>query len=212
MTTKQKITLVFFITVVVVALVPYLLGFVAPNLGIVKFLKKFNIPLLCIVFAAVAMAIGLAEDKAVLKLMPWNMIVTVCGFSMLVSIAGQAGLIDFLGNWINGNVNPNIMTYLMIIAGGLMSFVASGATVVFPALFPLVPLVVAGTSLNPAGLFAAIVVGSTATAVSPFSQGGARALGHIYDEEGRQKTFIPLVIISFAVLAMQLLFTVFGLY
>jgi len=116
----------------------------------------------------------------------------VCGVGMLISVAIKAGTIVMLSQWVGDTFNPAILPVVVCVVAGIMSFFASTMGVVTPALFPIVPALAIATGINPAILFAAIVLGAQATSLSPFSSGGSLVLSSA-EEEDRPTLYTQLM-------------------
>jgi di/tricarboxylate transporter len=112
---------------------------------------------------------------------------------MLISVAIKAGTIQILAKWIGGNMPAFLVPIALSIVGGIMSFFSSTLGVVTPALFPIIPSIVAATGINPMVLFICVVIGAQATAISPFSSGGSLLLGSCTSEEDRNSLFSNLM-------------------
>jgi di/tricarboxylate transporter len=112
---------------------------------------------------------------------------------MLISVAIKAGTIKILAGWVTSNLSPFLVVVVMTIVGSIMSFFSSTLGVVCPTLFPIVPSITASSGLSPMLIFTAIVIGSQATAISPFSSGGALTLGSCSDEDERKQLFYDLI-------------------
>lgn len=174
---KQKTTLKLIFTMVfIVLLVPILKVIMPGNETIVFINSKMNIGLIAILFSIIALMLDLGKQKDVVAKVPWETIIMICGVGMLISIAIKAGTIGLLAGWIGTNIPVFMIPVALCLVGGAMSFFASTLGVVAPALFPIIPAIALSTGLNPAILFAAIIVGAQATSVSPFSSGGSLIL------------------------------------
>lgn len=175
---KQKSNLKLIYTMVfIVLLVPVLKAIMPGNETIAFVNSKMNIGLIAIVFSIIALMMDLGKQKEVVAKVPWETIIMICGVGMLISIAIKAGTIELLSGWIGTNIPKAMVPVVLCLVGGSMSFFASTLGVVAPALFPIIPAIAVSTGLNPAILFAAIIVGAQATSVSPFSSGGSLILG-----------------------------------
>jgi di/tricarboxylate transporter len=205
---KQKSNLKLIYTMVfIVLLVPILKAIMPGNTTIAFINSKMNIGLIAIVFSIIALMMDLGKQKEVVAKVPWETIIMICGVGMLISIAIKAGTIELLSGWIGTNIPKAMVPVVLCLVGGSMSFFASTLGVVAPALFPIIPALAVSTGLNPAILFAAIIVGAQATSVSPFSSGGSLILG-AEREENKDVLFNQLL---FKGAPLSLIFaTIFG--
>ncbi|WP_319370061.1 SLC13 family permease [uncultured Ilyobacter sp.] len=175
---KQKTNLRLIYTMVFLVLLVPVLNILIPGNETIKFVNsKMDIGLIAIIFSIIALMMGLGKQKEVVAKVPWETIIMICGVGMLISIAIKAGTIELLSGWIGTNIPKPMVPVALCIVGGSMSFFASTLGVVAPALFPIIPAIAVATGLNPAILFASIIVGAQATSVSPFSSGGSLLLG-----------------------------------
>lgn len=180
---KQKTNLRLIYTMVFIVLLVPVLNILIPGNETIKFVNsKMDIGLIAIVFSIIALMMDLGKQKEVVSKVPWETIIMICGVGMLISIAIKAGTIELLSGWIGTNIPKPLVPVALCIVGGSMSFFASTLGVVAPALFPIIPAIAVATGLNPAILFASIIVGAQATSVSPFSSGGSLLLGAERDE------------------------------
>jgi len=155
--------------------------------------------------ALVAFLLKLAEPKAVMKRVPWDLILTIAGMSTLIKVLINCGITDMVANvFANGNI-PNIIVPAMffLCAGCITLF--SNFTVIYPLLMPLVPVVAQATGINSITLFTAMAFGSGLPGISPFSTGGACCLSGIADEQERQKMVPKLFIMSLVIMAVTAL-------
>jgi len=190
---KQNTTLKLVIAMVVIVLVPPLLKIALPDSQTIAFIaKKVDIAFLAIIFSVIAMFLRLGDQKEAVIKIPWETILMVCGVGMLISVAIKAGTIVMLSQWVGDTFNPAILPVVVCVVAGIMSFFASTMGVVTPALFPIVPALAIATGMNPAILFAAIVLGAQATSLSPFSSGGSLVLSSA-EEEDRPTLYTQLM-------------------
>ena len=187
---KQKTTLYLIILMMVIVLAAPISHMILPHNKIITFINsKMDIGLIAIVLSVVAFMLKLGDEKKVIANVPWSTLIMICGVGMLISVAIKAGTIKILASWIGTNVPIFMVPIAMCIVGGIMSFFSSTLGVVTPALFPIVPSIVAATGINPMILFTCIVIGAQATAISPFSSGGSMSLGACANEEDRTGLF-----------------------
>lgn len=192
--TKQKTTLSLIILMMVIVLAAPIAHIIFPDSKTVAFINsKIDIGLIAIAFSVVALMLKLADEKQVVAKVPWGTLIMICGVGMLISVAIKAGTIKILASWIGSNIPVVLVPIALCVIGGIMSFFSSTVGVVTPALFPIIPSVVSATGLNPMLLFACIVIGAQATAISPFSSGGSLLLGACSSEEDRTQLFPKLL-------------------
>lgn len=191
---KQRTNLNLIIAMVVIILSAPILHLVFPSNEIITLINsKMDVGLVAIILAVVASFLKLADEKQVIAKVPWNTLIMICGVGMLIAVAIKAGTIDLLASWVGTNIPIALIPISMCVIAGIMSFFSSTLGVVCPALFPIVPAIVAATGLNPMALFTCIVIGAQATSFSPFSSGGAMILSSCPNEDERTKLFPRLM-------------------
>lgn len=184
---EQRITLTMTLIMMVIVLLPPVLSLVLPGNDVIAFANsKMDIGLVATVFSVIALLLRLGEEKKVMSSLPWSTIIMICGVGMLIALAIEAGTIDLIGSWIGNNIPPFLVPVVFGLVAAAMSLFASTLGVVAPALFPLVPAIASSLALDPMVLFIAIVVGSQATSISPFSSGGSLILGSCPDDVERE--------------------------
>ena len=191
---NQKTTLYLIILMMVIVLAAPVLHMILPQNKAITFINsKMDIGLIAIVLSVVALMLKLADEKKVIAKVPWSTLIMICGVGMLISVAIKAGTIKILASWIGANMPSFLVPIALCIVAGIMSFFSSTLGVVTPALFPIIPSLVATTGINPMILFTCVVIGAQATAISPFSSGGSLVLGSCATEEDRTDLFPRLM-------------------
>lgn len=182
----KKNLIIIIIVVSLVVLPAFLSKFIgAPWLA--TFARYADIQMLGMIGFVVCSLMKLADEKTVIKAVPWGTIILVGGIATLMSVATTAGVVDVISNWLNGSVPTFAIPAFLCILGGFLSFFSGGVNTVFPMLAPIVPALVAGTGLRPVTLFIAILLGACYTALSPFSTGGAIFMSNCPDDKVRSK-------------------------
>ena len=109
-----------------------------PESEICQTLSAIGQPQIVMTFGAIIamlMKVGPA-DKAV-KALPVNTVLMISGFTMMMSVAQNAGLVDALAHVMSGNIPDVLLKPMFLVVAGSMSFFCSGTGVVFPLLFPV---------------------------------------------------------------------------
>lgn len=191
---QQKITLALTLSMMAIVLAAPLATIIFPGNPTVRFINsKIDIGLIASVFSVIALLLKLGDGKKAVASLPWDTLIMICGMGMLISVAIKAGAIDQLSHFISGNVPVVLVPIILGIVAAIMSLFASTLGVVTPALFPTVPALASSLSIDPMLLFVAIVLGSQATSISPFSSGGSLILGSAPDE-ARHSLFSDLLL------------------
>ena len=194
-TAKQKTNLILILVMIAVVLLFPILHIIFPASAGIKFINsKIDVGLTAIVFSAIALFLKLAPQDEVIKKVPWNTIIMICGVGMLINVAIEAGTLDLMASWAGSSLPVFVVPIAFSIIGSIMSFFSSTLGVVCPALFPLVPALAAATSINPLIIFSSIVIGAQSSAISPFSSGGSLVLGTCTSDEERTSMFPPSLI------------------
>jgi Na+/H+ antiporter NhaD/arsenite permease-like protein len=158
--TQQRLTLVAFLAVAVVALI------FDKNIGFVA------------ITAAVLLAmLSASEHRTAVEQIAWPTVLLVAGVSTYATILTEAGSPEFVGGWAAGLGAAILGALILCYVGGVVSAFAS-STALLPVIIPIaIPLIAEGGIS--AGLFiAALVVSSTIVDVSPFSTNGALMLAN----------------------------------
>lgn len=173
--------------VVFLVVVPSLLTKLVKNDALSFAASRLDIQMLSFAGFVVCVLMGLADQKAVIKSVPWNTIILVGGIGTLMNVATGAGVVDVISGWLNSSVPEGLMVAFMTLLGGFLSFFSGGINTVFPMLAPIVATTVAGTAIKPVTMFIGILLGACYTALSPFSTGGAIFMSNCQDEKIRAK-------------------------
>ena len=189
---KQSIVLIF-IMMAIVLIVP-ILNLLFPHVEMISFLNaRIDIGFIAIFFTIISLFLKLADEKTVIRFVPWNTLIMICGVGMLISLGVKVGVIDELTEWLSTNVPIWMIPILVFIISAIMSVFASTLGVVAPALFPIVPTLAAASGLNPLLLFVCIVVGAQSSSISPFSSGGSLILGSSPNDIDKDKLLNSLL-------------------
>ena len=123
----QKKTFRLLITCSAVIVVCVTLGMLFPESEICQTLSAIGQPQIVMTFGAIiAMLVGPA-DKAV-KALPVNTVLMISGFTMMMSVAQNAGLVDALAHVMSGNIPDVLLKPMFLVVAGCMSFFCSGTS------------------------------------------------------------------------------------
>ncbi|MBQ3693272.1 MAG: hypothetical protein II884_00655 [Synergistaceae bacterium] len=190
---RQTFTLMILMMIVLLAF-PILKSIMSSNKTIAMLNSKIDVGLVGIIFAVIALLMKLAPQKEAIARIPWNTIIMIAG--MLIAVAVKAGTINELSSWIGSNVSVALVPIAFSFVAAFMSFFSSTTGVVTPALFPLIPALAASTGLSAEALFAATVLGSQSSAISPFSSGGSLIMASCGKEDERVSLFNRLMFLA----------------
>lgn len=133
-----------------------------------------NLGLAAFATAAVLVLIGAADDAAMLRQVPWSVIVLVCGVSTLVGVLEGTGGLDLFSAALAAVATPSSINGTIAFITGLISTYSSTSGVVYPTFLPTIPALV--TRLgggDPLQIALSINVGAALVDVSPLSTLGA---------------------------------------
>lgn len=211
LSSQQVKTAVVIVFGLVIAVVLPLLQTLMPSVKIFGTLKSAIEPsLLFCVLLVLSLLLKLGNEKKALNFVPWGTIILVCGTGMLVSVAKNAGAIDYLSAWVSGNLSPFMAKLVIGLCAGAMSFFSSTLGVVGPTLIPFIPGIATATGVSATALISAIMVGGHFAGVSPFSTGGAMTMAGETDEGKKNKLFVSLMALSIGSIVFAAILTVIG--
>lgn len=176
----------FFTIMVAFGVIAAILGF-HQDIGLSTF---FGAALLLICKAA-------DQDKAI-KGVSWNVMLLLCGISMLIYVIKASGGVDTVEDSIIRNMTAGNAGAFMALLAGAMSFVSSSSVVVMPTIIPFVPeaAAIVNGSASPLFLTATVIIGTHTVPYSPASTMGSIGLA-LSSAENRYKIFLKLVITAF---------------
>lgn len=142
---------------------------------------KYDVGLVCFTLSLVLLLLGMVNEKAALKLVPWSTLILICGVSVLMTVTTELGGIDLLADLLASLMVPFTAAPIMGLTAGIMSWFSSANGVVFPTLIPTVPAIAAnvGGNVSSVELVMAIVGGATVAGISPMSTGGSLILASV---------------------------------
>jgi len=211
---EQKINLAIIAIVVVLVVGSAVIKQINPTPFTKKLATNFSIQFTALIGFLVCFIFKLSDTKAVMKRIPWDLILTVGGMTMMIKVGLQFGVTEMVKTVFDGGVLPILVPFLFLIFAGFISLFAN-FTVIYPLLFPLVPVVALATGANSVNIFAMTAFGSMITGMSPFSTGGACCLTGVPDEEQRSKLVPKLFIMaicSWAIIALLSFTPLFSLF
>lgn len=150
--------------------------------------------------ASVAMIwFRLANEGHAIRVLPWGVILMVCGVSMLTSVLELTGGTKLLTEQATAVMTPRSAPALLAVLCGVISVYSSTTGVVLPLFLPLVPSFVEKLQVDPLMLASAVVVGGNVADASPLSTIGALCLAAAGgDTDERRRLFSKLLTWGFA--------------
>ena len=178
---------------------------------------RLDVGLISFSLALILMLLKAVDDKKALKLVPWNVLLLICGVNVLMTVVKNVGGIKLLANILASMMNEHTASALIAATAGFMSWFSSANGVVFPTLIPTIPEINkdVGGNVQLMEMIMGIVAAATVAGVSPLSTGGSLILA-TYTEatdastEIQQKIFLKLFGLSFAAVLIVVIFALVG--
>jgi di/tricarboxylate transporter len=172
---------------------------------------KFNPGLTAFAAAALLVLIGIGNDTAMLKQVPWPVIVMVCGVSVLIGVLEKTGGMDLFTTLLAKLATPGSVNGVIAGVTGIISTYSSTSGVVYPAFIPAVPgLVEKLGGGNPLQIAISINVGAALVDVSPLSTIGALCIAAVPTGYDIKQLFRQLLLWGFAMTVAGALFCQFA--
>ena len=135
---------------------------------------KTNVGMAAFVAAVLLVAARTVDDGEAIKLMPWKVIVMVCGVTVLIALVERFQGLDLMISMIARISNPDSVTFVVALLTGVVSVYSSTSGVVLPAFLPLVPGLAAQLpGASAVGIAMSMNIGGHLVDVSPLSTIGA---------------------------------------
>ena len=167
--------------------------------------------------AFLLMLVGAAGKKRPVKLVPWNVLILICGISVLMSVIKKAGGIKLLADLLASLMTEGTAAGLIAATAGFMSWFSSANGVVFPTLIPTLPEIIAkvGGELRLVDMLVSVVGAATVAGISPLSTGGSLimatvAQNEVASSEDLSKMFLKLFLLSFCAVMLVVVFSLVG--
>ncbi|SDE73667.1 SLC13 family permease [Sporomusa acidovorans] len=200
------------ILMVVLPGLPAMKGFFKANVWLANMLS--NVGSVAFVLSGILMLTGSGDSKAAVKVMPWGVIMMVCGVSVLIDVMDQAGGLKAMVKMIGAISNPISINFWLGLIPGIISAYSSSSGVVMPMFLPMVPgLVQEIGGGNPVAMISSINIGSHLVDTSPLSTLGALCIACAGEHEDKAKLFRNLLIwgLSMSVVGAIVCYIFFGL-
>jgi len=157
----------------------------------------FKAPLGFTAFAAAALLLLLSagEDTAMLKQVPWSVLVMVTGVSVLVGVLEGTGGMDLFSSGLALVATPDTVNGSIAFITGAISTYSSTSGVVYPAFLPAIPgLIEKLGGGDPLQIALSINVGAALVDVSPISTLGALCVAALPHGEDAKRLFRQLLL------------------
>ena len=134
------------------------------------------------------------DESAAVKIMPWRVIMMVCGVTVLISVLDATGGLELFTRVLAGVSTANTVTAVMAFTTGFISIYSSTSGVVLPAFLPTVPGLAAQVGgVEPLAIASAMNVGAHLVDVSALSTLGALCMASAPKHEDSRKLFNKLM-------------------
>ncbi len=168
---------------------------------------KANPGLAAFAAASALVIAGLGDDVAMVKAVPWAVILMVCGVSVLIGVLEKTGGMDLFTTLLARLATPRSINGTIAFVTGLISTYSSTSGVVYPAFLPAVPgLVQKLGGGNPLQIALSINVGAAIVDVSPLSTIGALCIAALPAGSDAKTVFRQLLIWGFSMTIVGALF------
>jgi di/tricarboxylate transporter len=152
-----------------------------------------NIGMAAFAGAVVLASLRVADHDQAVRRMPWQVIVMVCGVSVLVALLEKTKGLDLFTELLAAIATPGTLTGVIAFVTGVISVYSSTSGVVLPAFLPTVPGLVARLGGDAFGVASAMNVGAHLVDMSPLSTTGAMCLAGISDPAQVRPTYNKLL-------------------
>lgn len=169
----------------------------------------FKLPPGLTAFAAAAalVLLGVGDDSAMLKQVPWPVITMVCGVSVLIGVLEKTGGMDLFTTMLSRLATPTTVNGVIAGVTGLISTYSSTSGVVYPAFIPAIPGLVSklggGNALE---IALSVNVGAALVDVSPLSTIGGLCIAAVPAGYDTKRLFRDLLLWGFAMSVVGALF------
>ena len=199
-TQKQILTLIGFLVMIVVSA-----------------LFKRNVGLVSFTVAVVLMLLNAADEKVVIKGVPWSTLLMVTGIGMLMNIVSSVGGVELMSNGLASIMSPRTAVAIQGLSAGILSWFSSAVGVVWPTMVPTVGAIAEQVGVNPESLITIMCLTASFAGFSPASTGGslilaANATDPDFTKEKENKLFLQLFALSALLLVLTVLGGLLGLY
>ena len=208
----QKTTLLLVAILIILVVVPGLPG-VKGTLPKTITNMLSNVGSISFVLSIVLMLTGYGDSKAAVKVMPWSVMMMVCGVSVLIDVMDKAGGLNFLVEVMASVAGPTTICFWTAFVPAVISAYSSSSGVVMPMFLPMTPGLVELTGGDPIAIISAIDVGSHLVDTSPLSTLGALCIASAGEEEDKGVLFRKLLIwgLSMSIVSGIVCYVFFGL-
>ena len=212
MNREQRGSFTLIIIVLLCILIPAIITTFASAPAVKAFSNRFDVATLMMIASVIAFLLKYAPaDKIIKNRVNWGTIILACGFTVLMNLLKEVGLIDVLANAIASSIASWLISPLMSLIAGLMTFFVGAVSVVCPLMFPIIDAVAPVAGIAAGGVYTAVAVTACSSAISPLGTSGSLFLAQV-EGELRDKCFYLQFALAFGCIAVCLVLNFLGLY
>lgn len=180
---------------------------------------RYDVGLVSFTLSIILILTKAADEKIAIKIIPWNVLILICGVNVLMAVTKEMGGIDFLSETLSFFMNKRTAAPIMGLTAGIMSWFSSANGVVLPTLIPTVPGIISGIGegTSVVEMIISIVASATVAGISPLSTGGSLILASYSqetntNEKEQQKLFGKLFLTSFFAVIIIFIISLVGIF
>jgi di/tricarboxylate transporter len=143
--------------------------------------------------AALLSLLKAADEKDAVKKMPWNVILMVCGVTVLIGVLSAQRGMELFTELLARIATPGTVTFMIALVTGAVSVYSSTSGVVLPAFLPTVPGLAERLGVDPLSIAASMYVGGHLVDLSPLSTIGALCIAALPSDADAKKLFNQLL-------------------
>ncbi|MFN0107543.1 MAG: SLC13 family permease [Blastocatellia bacterium] len=168
---------------------------------------KLNVGLSAFATVVLLALFHVTDETVAIKKVPWNVILMVCGVSLLISLLEKTGGMEQFTALIGKVASPATINGIIAFIVGAISTYSSTSGVVMPAFLPIASKLAEQVGGDPLAIGLSINVGSGIVDVSPLSTLGALCIATINDTTDSKTLFRQMLIWGLAMTFVGALFS-----
>ena len=207
---KQRMSMILIVIFTILVVLPPVCKSIFGGKFFSSAAKMLDATFLAVTFGLLSILLKAGDEKKAIAGVPWKTIIMVCGMGMLVSVAAEAGTMDYLSEYVGRTFSAGALPYVMGIVAAVMSLFSSTMGVVVPTLYPIIFAVCSLSGANPAILFSIVPLAATSAGNSPLSLFGGLVQASLEDDTARNRMFLELIVIAVVMTLVSLLLVAIG--
>ena len=155
---------------------------------------KLDVGLSAFAAACILLLLRAADEAAVIRKMPWAVLLMVCGVATLVALLDQTGGMELFTALLAKLATAATVNGMMAFVTGAISAYSSTSGVVLPTFLPTIPDLLGRIGGgDPLALALSINVGASLVDVAPISTLGALCVAALPDQSGSRRLFLQML-------------------